>query len=59
MSLSINAVLAGLSAKLASEKGQSPVLWGVKALLLGGLAFDELNNAPDLTKKRGGRKRGN
>lgn len=57
LTLAINGVLAVLSVPLAAGKKQPVPLWAGKALLLGGLAFDELNRAPDLNKAAPARKK--
>ena len=45
--LALNAVFAVLSARAAKLRQQPPLLWALKALLLGGLAYEELRqNAP-------------
>lgn len=42
----INLVLAVFAVFKAGERGQSPVLWGIKTFSVGGLAFDQLTQLP-------------
>lgn len=42
----VNVVMAILATFKAGERGQSPLLWGVKTVAVGGLAFDQLSQLP-------------
>jgi len=42
----INVVLAVVATFKAGERAQSPLLWGVKTVAVGGLAFDQLSQLP-------------
>jgi hypothetical protein len=42
----VNAVMAVLAVFKAGERGQNPLLWGVKTVAVGGLAFDQLSQLP-------------
>ena len=52
----INTVLTALSIPTALGKNLPVLFWAPKVLLLGGLAFDELNNAPEQPKKKSKKK---
>ena len=42
----VNVVMAILATFKAGERGQNPLLWGVKTVAVGGLAFDQLTQLP-------------
>eukprot|EP00814_Leptocylindrus_danicus_P020721 CAMPEP_0116019604 /NCGR_PEP_ID=MMETSP0321-20121206/9329_1 /TAXON_ID=163516 /ORGANISM="Leptocylindrus danicus var. danicus, Strain B650" /LENGTH=328 /DNA_ID=CAMNT_0003490193 /DNA_START=248 /DNA_END=1231 /DNA_ORIENTATION=- len=47
----VNAVLAGFAVFKAEERGQSKVLWALKTLGVGGLAFDQLTQLPTTAER--------
>ena len=51
----INTALTAISIPTALSKNLPVLFWAPKVLLLGGLAFDELNNAPE--KPKSGKKK--
>lgn len=52
----VNACLSVLAFRSAKERKQPAVFWGMKTLLLGNLAFNELRRNAPLTQERNGRR---